>query len=101
MTADVGWIAADSGTVRIGDVRITVGQSGANQRWRTVAPREGRRAPNLIAQIHTTKDEDTAGLRMRYRGSRVQLAIAEETSADAELRHGAERVSWLIVSHVP
>jgi len=99
--ADVAWIALDTGTVRVGDFTITAGHSGATHRWRTITPRDGRRAPRLIAQIHTTRDTDTANLRMRYRGSRVQLAIREDTSADPELRHGAERVSWLIVSHTP
>lgn len=101
LQADVGWVAIDTGTVRIGDLTLTAGQSGANQRWRTITPRDGRRAPSLIAQIHTTRDEDTATLRMRYRGARVQLAITEETSADSELRHGSERVSWLVVSRTP
>jgi hypothetical protein len=98
---DVGWIALDTGTVTLGDVTLTAGQRGATHRWRTVTPREGRRAPLLFAQIHTTKDDDTASLRMRYRGSRVQLAITEEASDDAELRHGSERLSWLIVSRNP
>lgn len=55
-------------------------------------------APQVLADMQTLNSSDPANLRWSYKdGASIDLAVVEEQSRNAQMRHGEERVGYILL----
>ncbi len=90
VAATLGWIAVEPGA----GAGIAAGRlDGVTHAPAALVPE----APGevLVAALQTTAGPDPASLRIERSAAGARVAVAEERSADAEVRHAAETVGYL------
>jgi hypothetical protein len=96
----VDYIAWQASTGTIAGLRYAVGRTPRqlNDRVSTLAyPTLFNQAPVVIADLQTSKEDDTAALRWQnLTGTSVDLFVQEETSRDSETCHVNEVAGWFL-----
>ncbi len=97
----IGYMAMSGGSGNWSGLNYTAGYSGdrITDNWGTVNFGAGfTQTPQILASLATYDGSDPAGIRRRnLSNNQVQFKVEEDTSADAEMAHTTENVSFLAI----
>ncbi len=97
----IGYMAMSGGSGNWSGLNYTAGYSGdrITDAWGTVNFGAGfTQTPQILASLATYDGADPAGIRRRsLNNNQVQFKVEEDTSADAEMTHTSENVSFLAI----
>ncbi len=97
----VHYIALSTGTGKVRGQRMKVRRMGINttHKWRDISFKGTYADPGLIVAAQTSEGGNPAAPRYRNLTSRAaQVHMDEEKSYDSEMRHGAERLGWVVIA---
>jgi serralysin len=97
----IGYMAMSGGSGNWSGLNYTAGYTGdrITDAWGTVNFGAGfTQTPQILASLATYDGADPAGIRRRsLNNNQVQFKVEEDTSADAEMTHTTENVSFLAI----